>query len=331
MNERDEKLLSDIIGVAAEAGLFVKDIDLEGFLADKLLQPAIERLMMIVGEASWQMSPLFRASFSGVLWADIIGMRHRLVHGYATVDPRIVFRTAQVDLPHLVSAVSRGPFFIKVCGIRDPGTAEIAIAAGATCLGLVFHPKSPRNINLVEAASLTAEIAGAVPLTVLMVDTDDDGLVEVIKATRPSFIQLHGLETPRRASELRRLGTIPIIKAIGISSPADLAVIADYTKVADAILLDAKPPKDAAYPGGHGRPFDWSILKEMDPKQPFILSGGLTPENVAEAITTVRGYGLNLIGVDVSSGVESAPGVKDAAKIQSFVAAARGAASAGPS
>ncbi|MGL4813363.1 MAG: phosphoribosylanthranilate isomerase [Beijerinckiaceae bacterium] len=224
---------------------------------------------------------------------------------------------------------------IKICGLSTPETVRAAVDAGADWIGFVFHAKSPRSVDWDRAHAL-AQIAGkAVRKVALMVEPDDQAAETWAECIAPDFLQLHGpasataatplTETPQRVADLRRHHETKIIKAIGVSAPDDLSVIAPYAAVADHILLDAKPPKGAAYPGGHGQPFDWSILAALPRTQPFILSGGLTPDNVAGAIHAVRGMGLNLTGVDVSSGVESAPGVKDAQKIQNFVAAARAA------
>ncbi len=198
-----------------------------------------------------------------------------------------------------------------------------AIAAGADMVGLVFHPRSPRYVTP-EAARMLAELArGRATITTLLVDPDDALLDTVLRATEPDLLQLHGGETPERVAAIKRLTGRPVMKALGIAAAADLARIAHYRDVADRLLLDAKPPKDAAYPGGHGKPFDWSVLDAVDPTLPFMLSGGLTPANVAEAIRRVRQGGARLEGVDVSSGVESAPGIKDEAAIRAFIAAVR--------
>jgi phosphoribosylanthranilate isomerase len=329
--KRTPSFVQDMRTAAAEAMAALNGVEWDQFARSRLLQAAVERWVMIIGEAANRIPMIDRAQMAGVQWNRIIGMRHRLVHGYDGVDVEVVFDVGKQFLPELSQQLVQQPFLTKICGVTTIDTMESAIGSLTTAIGLNFHPKSPRNVSIEQASILKSEAAGLVSSVALIVDFPDADIAAIRNRLRPDFFQLHGSETPQRVFEIGTLVRTPIIKAIGISSPADLAIIPDYAKVADAILLDAKPPKDAAYPGGHGRPFDWSILKAMDPKQPFILSGGLTPENVAEAITMVRGYGLNLIGVDVSSGVESAPGVKDAAKIQSFVAAARGAASAGPS
>jgi len=155
----------------------------------------------------------------------------------------------------------------------------------------------------------------------LIVDRDVAQARELVEALKPDWLQLHGRETPAQVTAIRAATGLPVMKALGVAAAADLAAIPAYAAVADRILLDAKPPKEAAYPGGHGRPFDWNLLAGLDPAFGFMLSGGLDPANVGEAIATARPA-----GVDVSSGVESAPGVKDIGRIEEFVAAARKAA-----
>jgi phosphoribosylanthranilate isomerase len=216
-------------------------------------------------------------------------------------------------------------FLIKICGLSTPETMRAALEAHADMVGLVFHRRSPRYVTP-EAAGALADLArGRAIVSALLVDPDDALLDTVLRATEPDLLQLHGSETPERVAEIKRLTGRPVMKALGIATPSDLAQIACYRGIADRLLLDAKPPKDAAYPGGHGRPFDWGLLDAMDPAVPFLLSGGLTPANVAEAIVRVRQGGARLEGVDVSSGVESAPGVKDEAAIRAFITAARAA------
>ena len=214
-------------------------------------------------------------------------------------------------------------FKIKICGLKTKEAVETAIEAGADMIGFVFHARSPRHIVPEAAARLAAHARGRAEIVALVVDAGPGQLNVLSAQVSPDVWQLHGLETPTRCGEIKEWRRRPVMKAIGVAGPADLAAIPDYAAIADLILLDAKPPKDAAYPGGHGQPFNWTILSALPPDQPFMLSGGLSPENVGEAIRTIRGMGLKLEGVDVSSGVESAPGVKDAGKIRAFVAAAR--------
>lgn len=210
---------------------------------------------------------------------------------------------------------------VKICGIKDLAAMDAALEAGADMVGLVFFPASPRNVALAEASKLAARARGKAKVVTLSVDADDQ-LIDVIEAAiGPDLHQLHGSETAARVTELRARTKTPVMKAIPVASAADLAPLASYEAVADWILFDAKAPKDATRPGGHGHTFDWSLLANMKRGKPMMLSGGINPANVAQAIEAVRPD-----AVDVSSGVESAPGVKDRDKILAFVRAARSAA-----
>lgn len=220
-------------------------------------------------------------------------------------------------------SASAQPLAIKICGLSTPETLEAALATGVEMIGLVFHPKSPRFVPPEEAAALAAMARGRAEIVALVVDRDIAELTDLVEAVRPDWLQLHGRETPEAVRAIRDATGLRAIKALGIADRHDLAAFAAYEGVADCILLDAKPPRDAAYPGGHGRAFDWSILAALDRTSPFMLSGGLDPANVAQAITMARPW-----GVDVSSGVERAPGVKDVDRITEFVVAARAAAAA---
>ena len=228
---------------------------------------------------------------------------------------------------------------IKLCGLSTAETMEAALDAGADMVGLVFHPKSPRFVSNAIAAKLADQARGRALIVALVVDLDDRRLDAIHGSVCPDCWQLHGGEEIERARHIRARFGKPVMKAIGWSGvPLRPGLgIPEYDDVmhfehhVDRLLLDAKPPKDAAYPGGHGQPFDWTTLRELARGDPavegveFILSGGLHPGNVADAIRTVRGLGCSLVGVDVSSGVESAPGVKDTIKISDFIAAARAA------
>lgn len=196
-----------------------------------------------------------------------------------------------------------------------------ALSAGANLVGLVFFPPSPRAVTPLGGADLAAAARGRAMVTALVVDADDILLRDIMERVNPDLLQLHGSETPKRVKDIRECFGKPVMKAIGVSSAADLNAVAAYEAVADRILYDARPPKGADRPGGHGRAFDWNLLARVAHKQPMMLSGGLNPENVAEAIRIVRPG-----GVDVSSGVESAPGEKSAEKIKAFVRNARAAA-----
>ncbi|MBX3522548.1 MAG: phosphoribosylanthranilate isomerase [Xanthobacteraceae bacterium] len=209
---------------------------------------------------------------------------------------------------------------VKICGIKDLAAMDAALEAGADMVGLVFFPPSPRNVTPHDAEKLAARARGRARVVALSVDADDR-LIDTIEASiAPDLHQLHGSESPARVTELRARTVKPVMKAIPVASAADLAPLASYEAVADWILFDAKAPKDATRPGGHGRTFDWSVLANVKRGKPLMLSGGINPENVASAIETVRPD-----AVDVSSGVESAPGVKDREKIFAFVRNARNA------
>lgn len=213
------------------------------------------------------------------------------------------------------------PFSIKICGLSTPETLEAALSAGADMIGLVFHPRSPRFVTPERAVALAEMARGKAEIVALIVDFDESRAVELARALKPDWLQLHGGETPAQVGAIGKATGLPVMKALGVATAADLAAIAPYRPVADRILLDAKPPKDAAYPGGHGRAFDWTLLAGLDPDFRFMLSGGLDPANVYDAIAIARPA-----GVDVSSGVESAPGVKDIDRIAHFVRTARRAA-----
>jgi phosphoribosylanthranilate isomerase len=216
------------------------------------------------------------------------------------------------------------PVLIKICGLNTLHSLQASLKAGADMIGLVFHPKSPRYVPVNLAADLADEARGRAKIVALICDADDKTIQQIDDMVEPDFYQLHGKETPARVAEIKAKFKRPIIKAIGVSTPADLASIAQYAGICDYVLLDAKPPTGAAYPGGHGLTFDLKAIEKLDAKQAFILSGGLTLESVAAAIKTVRGMGRNIIGVDVSSGVEGAKqGQKSLEKIDAFIKAAR--------
>lgn len=211
------------------------------------------------------------------------------------------------------------PIAIKICGIKTSAILETAIAAGADMVGFMHFSRSPRHVTIEEIATLISEARGRVQTCVVLVNPDNSCVAEVA-ALGPDWIQLHGPETPHRVEAIRAEAGVEIMKALPIGSAEDVAHIADFVDIADRILVDAKPPKGADRPGGLGETFDWGLLKALDPSIPFMLSGGLTPQTVADAIRTVRPF-----GVDVSSGVESAPGVKDKQLIEAFIRNARAA------
>lgn len=208
---------------------------------------------------------------------------------------------------------------IKICGLSHPAALDAALALGVERVGFVFFPKSPRNLGLEAAHELAGRVRGRAAIVALTVDADDASLAAIVEAADPDLLQLHGRETPARVIHVRARFGRPVMKALGVSAVADLARLPAYAAVADEILFDAKPPAGAARPGGNGLAFDWGILAALDPSLRFMLSGGLTPGNVAEAVRVTRAP-----GVDVSSGVESGPGVKDPDKIAAFVRSARG-------
>jgi phosphoribosylanthranilate isomerase len=207
---------------------------------------------------------------------------------------------------------------VKICGLSTALTLDAALEADADMVGFVFFSKSPRHIDWATARTLGRQVQGRAKIVALSVDADDDTLKRIVEALSPDLLQLHGSETPARVTEIGELFVRPTMKAIGVATREDLAAAKAYEGVADILLIDAKPPKDAVLPGGNGRPFDWRLTQDFHAPVPWLLSGGLDPENVAAAIALSGAR-----GVDVSSGVESAPGVKDPAKIRAFVAAAR--------
>jgi phosphoribosylanthranilate isomerase len=209
---------------------------------------------------------------------------------------------------------------VKICGLSTPATLDVALQAGADMVGFVFFPASPRHLDLLRARELGAQVRGRAGKVALTVDADDAALGDIIEALRPDLLQLHGKETVARIREIKRRFGLPVMKAIGVETSADLATLPDYVAAADRVLFDARPPKDATRPGGLGVPFDWRLLENLALEIPFMLSGGLAASNVHDAVRVTRAG-----GVDVSSGVESAPGVKDAGMIDAFIRAARAA------
>lgn len=209
---------------------------------------------------------------------------------------------------------------VKICGLSTQNTLEAAIEAGADMVGFVFFSKSPRHISLGEASTLGKLARGRAAIVALTVDADESTIADIIEASRPDLLQLHGNEAPERIEYLRAKFKIPLMKALGVAGLADLDVAKDYF-TADRLLIDARAPADAAHPGGNGLAFDWHLLEGFVAPAPIMLSGGLDAGNVGEAIRVARPA-----GVDVSSGVERAPGLKDETMIAAFVRAARAAA-----
>jgi phosphoribosylanthranilate isomerase len=211
------------------------------------------------------------------------------------------------------------PLIVKICGIKTPEILEAAITAGADMVGFMHFHRSPRHVDLEGLQLLISEARGRVETCVVLVNPDNSCVMEVA-ALSPDWIQLHGPETPHRVETIREEAGIAILKVIGIATSEDVAMVSSFADVADRLMLDTKAPKGAERPGGLGVQFDWDLLKALDPNLPFMLSGGLTPETVGKAVKAVRP-----MGVDVSSGVETAPGEKDASLISAFIAAARAA------
>ncbi|WP_347266747.1 phosphoribosylanthranilate isomerase [Paracoccus sp. (in: a-proteobacteria)] len=209
------------------------------------------------------------------------------------------------------------PVSVKICGLTEPLGLAAAVDAGARYLGFVFFAKSPRHVAPATAAALAAEVPAGVARTGLFVDPDDAALDAVLATVPLDLIQLHGSESPARVAEVKARTGLPVMKAVGVAQPQDLGALWDYGLVADMLLIDAKPAPDAALPGGNGLAFDWRLLVGRQIIKPWLLAGGLTPENVHEAIRLTRAP-----GVDVSSGVESAPGSKDPERIRRFIARA---------
>jgi len=212
------------------------------------------------------------------------------------------------------------PAQVKICGLTRPQDMAAVAAAGAAFAGLNFFAKSPRFVTPAQARALSLAAPVGLARVGLFVDADDD-LIDAVLAEAPlDMLQLHGHEPPERVRALRARHSLPVIKVVGIAGPEDLAALTVYGRVADVLLVDAKPPRDAVLPGGNGLRFDWRLIAGRRWPVPWMLAGGLTPENVAEAIALTGAP-----AVDVASGVESAPGVKDADRIAAFCAAAGGA------
>lgn len=204
----------------------------------------------------------------------------------------------------------------KICGLTTPDTLDAALTGGAAFVGAVVFPKSPRHITPLHAATLFERARGKAKIVAVTVDADDALLTEIALILRPDLIQLHGSETTERAAQVRTLTGAGVIRALSVRSAADIDAASAWEPVADHLMFDAKPPEGSALPGGVGASFDWTLLAGRSFAKPWFLAGGLDPDNVAEAVH-ISGAPL----VDVSSGVESAPGVKDAARIAAFLSA----------
>ena len=207
---------------------------------------------------------------------------------------------------------------VKICGLSTRETLDVALDQAADMVGFVFFPPSPRHLKLEVARGLGEAVRGRAAKVALTVDADDATLGGIVEALKPDLLQLHGRETAARLRDIKRKFGLPVMKALPVETAADLAVLPDYREVADRILFDARPPREATRPGGLGAAFDWHLLENLDLAPPFMVSGGLHAGNVAEAVRVTRAG-----GVDVSSGVERAPGVKDTEMIRAFIRAAR--------
>jgi phosphoribosylanthranilate isomerase len=208
---------------------------------------------------------------------------------------------------------------VKICGLKTEAALEAALDGGADYVGLVFFPASPRHVTPEAAKALADKARGRAGIVSLLVDPDDALIDAVVAAVAPDLLQLHGQESPQRAADIRRRWATPIMKAIRVETSQDARTALAYREAVDLILFDARPPEDSTRPGGNGAPFDWRTLLGVKDQVPFVLSGGLTPDNVAEAIRATAAP-----AVDVSSGVERRPGEKDPELIRHFLRAAKG-------
>ena len=208
---------------------------------------------------------------------------------------------------------------VKICGLSEPAHVDAAVSAGAAYVGFVFFPKSPRNVSVEQARLLAAEVPPGVAKVALVVNADDPLLDQIVATVPLDMLQLHGNETPERVAEVKARYGLPVMKAVGVADESDLPQLAEYGRVADQLLVDAKPPKGAELPGGNGLAFDWRLVANRRWPVPWMLAGGLTPENVALAVQMTGAK-----QVDASTGVESAPGVKDPDLIAKLIAAAKG-------
>ena len=214
---------------------------------------------------------------------------------------------------------------IKICGLSTPQTIAAALDGGASHIGFIFFPKSPRNVSPETAGALRAGVQGRAQTVAVTVNADDAALDAIVSAVQPDILQLHGKETPERVAAVKARYGLPVMKALSISTADDLSHAQSFAGTADRLLFDAKPPKGAELPGGNGITFDWSLLHGLDASLPYMLSGGLNASNVGDALARVHPSGL-----DISSGVERAPGIKDVALIEAFFTAIRSAQQRAP-
>jgi phosphoribosylanthranilate isomerase len=209
---------------------------------------------------------------------------------------------------------------VKICGLSTPETVSAALDNGADMVGFIFFPKSPRNVSVEQASFLRKAAFGRAKAVAVTVDAHDYALDEIVRTMQPDILQLHGAETPERVEQVKARHGLPVIKALSIRESSDLDKIAPYIGIADQFLLDAKAPKGSELPGGNGVSFDWSLLSALDPGLDYMLSGGVNAGNVAQALVVTHAPGL-----DLSSGVESAPGVKSVTLINEFFVALKAA------
>ncbi|MFI0849344.1 phosphoribosylanthranilate isomerase [Mesorhizobium sp. IMUNJ 23232] len=212
------------------------------------------------------------------------------------------------------------PLDIKICGLKTPETIAAALDGGASYIGFIFFAKSPRYVEPELAGRLREAARGRAKAVAVVVDADDAFLDRIVSEMKPDLLQLHGKETPERVAAVKVRYGLPVMKALSVSEAADLDRIAPYLGIADRFLFDAKPPKGSELPGGNGVSFDWQLLQKLDSKLDYLLSGGLNAQNIGEALQLA-----NPPGIDISSGVESAPGVKDVSLIGGFFRAVKAA------
>lgn len=205
---------------------------------------------------------------------------------------------------------------IKICGLSTPETVLAALDNGAHLVGFIFFPKSPRHVSIAQAAALRELARGRAMSVAVTVDAEDGMLDEIVSGMRPDIIQLHGHETPQRVRDVKARYGLPVIKAFSVSEAQDLVDLQPYIGVANKLLLDAKAPTGSPLPGGNGVAFDWTLLSALDPDLDYMLSGGLNAGNIAEALQVT-----NAPGIDISSGVEHAPGIKNIGMMNEFFAA----------
>ncbi|NVP54080.1 phosphoribosylanthranilate isomerase [Mycoplana rhizolycopersici] len=213
---------------------------------------------------------------------------------------------------------ARKNFDIKICGLKTPDTVQRAVDLGASHVGFIFFPKSPRNIEPADAAELADLVRGRAKIVAVTVNADNDDLDEIVSLLRPDILQLHGSESPERVLTVKAVYGLPVMKAFSVREAADLEKVDAYIGIADRFLFDAKPPAGSDLPGGNGVSFDWTLMDALDGSVDYMLSGGLNKDNVGEAVAVTRAP-----GIDVSSGVESAPGVKDIGRMEEFFEAVR--------